>query len=407
MKVLQINTVYGVGSTGRIVRDLNNAILSKKYNGAIAFGRGRRPKNTTLCIYKIGSMICLYSHVLLTRIADRNGFGSKMDTIKFIKFIEEYQPDIIHLHNIHGYYINIHMLFEYFSDQGIPIIWTLHDCWSFTGHCAYYDYEQCDKWKKRCHKCPQLRRYPSSWLFDRSAQNYKDKMRLFNSINDLTILTPSNWLSSQVKESFLKKYPVRTFYNGIDLSAFNPSKNEDNQSLRRDLKISSEYVVIGVANLWEKRKGLDYFIQLSKIYNNNIRYIIVGISKKQQSTLPKNMIGIVRTNSINELAALYSLADVFVNPTLEETFGLTNVEALACGTPVITFNTGGSPEAIDETCGIVVEKGSIEGLVNAIEYIRNNPFSPEACRKRAMMFDKNDKYAEYIKLYEEILAKQA
>lgn len=405
MKVLQINSVFGTGSTGRIVKDLNKITIKSGSNSIAVYGRGNRVDKPG--IFRIGNRIDNGVHGIITRIFHRHGFGSKIPTIKLIRFIQKYNPDIIHLHNMHGYYININLFFKYIKKTSNIVVWTFHDCWPFTGHCAHYDYIKCDKWKTKCYKCPQRKIYPASWIVDNSEKNYQDKKLLFNGLTNLTIVTPSNWLANQVKLSFLKEYPVKTIYNGIDISVFCPIKEELKKSLINELGISNDFIIITVASLWNERKGLDVFIQLSKQYPNNASFIIVGVSKEQKKKLPSNIIGIVRTNDRNELAALYSLADVFVNPTLEETFGLTNIEALACGTPVITFNTGGSPEAIDDTCGIVVEKGSVEGLIKAIEHIRNNPFSPEACRKRAMMFDKNDKYAEYIKLYEEILGNQA
>lgn len=405
MRILQINSVFGTGSTGSIVKDLNKTTQKSGSNSIAIYGRGSRIDKPG--VIRIGNRIDNGVHGIITRVFHRHGFGSKIPTVKLIRFIQKYNPDIIHLHNVHGYYININLFFKYIKRTNSIVVWTFHDCWPFTGHCAHYDYIKCDKWKTKCYKCPQKKIYPASWIVDNSEKNYRDKRRLFNGLANLTIVTPSNWLANQVKQSFLKEYPVQTIYNGIDLSVFRPSNEELRNSLINELDISNDFIIITVASLWNERKGLDVFIQLSRQYNKNASFIIVGVSKEQKKKLPSNIIGIVRTNDRKELAALYSLADVLVNPTLEETFGLTNIEALACGTPVITFNTGGSPEAIDETCGIVVEKGSVDGLIEAIERIRKNPFSAEACRKRAMMFDKNDKYAEYIKLYEEILAKQA
>ncbi|WP_446786922.1 glycosyltransferase [Macellibacteroides fermentans] len=405
MKIVQINSVLGVGSTGRIVLDLYNFVISDKSQAVVAYGRNHGV--TFDSSYEISSIWGNYTHGIKTRIFDRHGFGSKVSTKKFIQFLRNYNPDIVHLHNVHGYYLNIEMLFCYLKEMGIPVIWTLHDCWAFTGHCAYFEYIGCNKWKNTCNHCPQKHKYPKSWLMDSSEWNHQRKKHLFKSVDNLTIVTPSEWLGELVKSSCLKEYPIKVINNGIDLNSFSPVGSLQTKNTKQRLKIENKYTVLGVASVWDERKGLRYFHELSERLSNDYRIIVVGVSERQMKQLPNNIIGIKRTHSLKELAELYSIADVFLNPTLEDNFPTTNLEALACGTPVITFKTGGSPEAIDETCGIVVEKGSAEGLVKAIEHIRNSPFSSEACRKRAMIFDKNDKYAEYIKLYEEILAKKA
>lgn len=230
---------------------------------------------------------------------------------------------------------------------------------------------------------------------------------MFSSIDNLTIVTPSEWLGDLIKDSFLKEYYIKVINNGIDLMLFTPSRAVKVSQMKQQLMIENKYIVLGVASLWNERKGLEYFHELSQKLSDDYQIIVVGISEKQKDLLPPNIIGINRTHNVEELAELYSVADVFVNPTLEDNFPTTNIEALACGTPVITFDTGGSPEAVDETCGIVVKKGSLEGLIEAIERMRKRPFPSEACRARAMMFDKNDKYAEYIQLYEYLLAKKS
>lgn len=398
MKVLQINTVCGTGSTGRIATDIHKILIDEGHESYIAYGRDL-PKNCNNAI-RIGSKVDNYSHALKTRIFDKHGFGSIQATHRFIEKVREIDPDIIHLHNIHGYYINIEVLFNYLKEANKPVVWTLHDCWSFTGHCAYFDYAGCEKWKSGCYNCPEKKSYPSSLIIDNSQENYKEKRELFNGVNNLTIITPSKWLAEMVEESFLNEYPVKVINNGIDLDIFKSS----NSKFRDNYNLNDKFIILGVASIWERRKGLQYFKELSNTISDDEVIVLVGVSKNQIRDLPQNIIAMERTNNTSELAEIYSTADVFVNPTLEEVMGLTNIEALACGTPVITFNSGGSPECINEQTGIIVEKGNMKALVTAIESIKNNKnIMSDNCVQRARLFDKNDKFKEYVQLYKSIL----
>lgn len=394
MKVLQINSVCGVGSTGRIVADLANTLQNAGHKCVIAYGR-EPSKTSGVDTIKIGSNYDIYMHALYTRLTDKSGFASTIATQRFIKQAKRYNPDVIHLHNIHGYFINIELLFDYLKQSVKPVVWTLHDCWSFTGHCAYFDYVSCDKWRTICSKCPQTNSYPAGVLLDNSKSNYQKKKELFTSIDDMTIVTPSKWLASLVEESYLSKYPITIINNGIDLSILKPKESE----FRKKNNIEDKYIVLGVANVWDQRKGLDSFITLSKTLSNEFQIVLIGLTEKQRYELPKNIIGIAMTNSTNELVEIYSSADVFVNPTLEDNFPTTNLEALACGTPVITYDTGGSPESIDETSGIVIPKGNISALISAIGLIRNNPEKFQRCIKRSEIFNKTHRYNDYIGLY--------
>lgn len=398
MKVLQINSVCGIGSTGRIVLDIHQILNERGYNSYIAYGR-RKSKDCKNTI-RIGNNLDIYKHVALTRIFDRHGFGSKNATIKFIEKVEELNPDIIHLHNIHGYYINIEILFNYLKKANKPVVWTLHDCWAFTGHCAHFDYVGCEKWKIGCESCPQKNKYPKSIIIDNSKFNYLRKKELFTGIENMTIVTPSKWLSNLVKKSFLKEYEVKVIHNGIDLNIFTP-KNKN--IFRKKYNLENKFVILGVASIWEERKGLKYFFELSKLIDKNDVIVLVGLNNNQLKKLPSNIIGINRTNSIKELAEIYSAADVFVNPTLEDNFPTVNLEALACGTPVITFDTGGSPESIDDKTGIVVEKGNIDKLIEAINQIKKKKIDPSSCIKRAKIFDKEHRFNEYIELYKSVV----
>jgi putative colanic acid biosynthesis glycosyltransferase len=405
LKVLQINTSVNSGSTGKIAEDIGNLLLKQGHESSIAYGRGNRPSGSKLI--KIGSKLGTYFHWLLTALFDKHGFGSKKATLKLINQIEIIKPDIIGLHNIHGYYINIEILFEYLQTSKIPIVWTLHDCWAFTGHCTYFDSVNCEKWKTQCFNCPKTKFYPTSYLIDNSKNNYSIKKVLFNLPKSIQLITPSNWLNQLVKQSFLT-HPVQTIYNGIDLTIFKP--NYSDSLLLEKHKLNNKLVVLGVASIWDKRKGLDDFIALSQILDSNkFQIILIGLSKDQITNLPSQIIGIERTENVQQLAEYYSLAYVFINPTWQDNFPTTNIESLACGTPVITYNTGGSPEAIDDNTGIVVKKGDIKGLEQAIHVIIKNgkSFYQDNCRKRAeLLFDKNERYLDYIKLFESILIKE-
>lgn len=399
MKVLQINSVCGIGSTGRIATDIHQILIGQGHESYIAYGRDEH-KNCENTM-KIGTSIDNYTHLAKTRLLDRHGFGSKHATIEFINNLKQLNPDIIHLHNIHGYYINIEILFNYLKKANKPVVWTLHDCWSFTGHCSYFDYVGCEKWKIGCHDCPQKKSYPSSLIVDNSKENYINKKEIFTGINNLTIVTPSKWLAGLVKESFLSEYPVKFINNGIDLKVFRPNKGE----FRQQFKLNDSFIILGVASTWDRRKGLKYFIEMAEKLSKDEVIVLVGLTEKQIKLLPKNIIGITKTNNVEELVNIYSNADVFVNPTLEDNFPTTNLEALACGTPVITYDTGGSAESIDNYTGIIISEKNTESLYEAIQKYRraSNIFSIDCINRAKVFYDKKDRYMEYLRLYDEMV----
>lgn len=397
MKILQINSVCGVGSTGRIVTDLYKVLEKEGHECVIAYGRGTAPEE--IKTIRIGTDFDNYMHVAKTRVFDKHGFGSTKATKEFIEKVKEYDPDIIHLHNIHGYYINIEILFNYLKEANKKVVWTLHDCWAFTGHCAYFDYVECDKWKFRCEKCPQKREYPTSNLLDNSKWNYEKKKKIFKGVKDLTIITPSKWLAGLVKESFLSEYKVEIINNGIDLEIFKPIES----NFREKYNLKDKIIILGVASVWDRRKGLKYFVELSKMLNENYKIVIVGVNEKQKKELPSNILSIIKTNNTIELAEIYSVADIFLNPTLEDNFPTTNLEALACETPIITFDTGGSGECIiDNNCGVLIKKKDTDEIVKNIYNLSNN-IKLKKLRVIRNKYNKDNKYMEYKNIYLKLL----
>ncbi len=397
LKVFQINSVAGIKSTGRICTDIAKMLREHGHECKIAYGREEAPEFCRGYTVKIGTKLGAYARFARGLVFGDQGRGAKSGTRKLIKEIKAFSPDIIHLHNIHGYYLNIKMLFDFLAKADIPIVWTLHDCWSFTGHCAYFDFVGCDKWQRgECKDCPAKREYPPSLVFDRSAKNLEEKRTLFTSVKDMTLVTPSDWLRGLTEKSFLGKYKCITVNNGIDLNAFRPL----NSDILDRLGLQGKKIALGVASVWERRKGLDDFLKIAENLNTDWHIILVGLTKKQIKGLPTNIIGIERTNSIEELSELYSAADVFVNPTYEDNFPTVNMEAEACGTPVVTYRTGGSTECMSEKWGEVVEKGDTGALLDAIYSVKKTP------EINADRFDKNEKYLEYLALYERILNKK-
>ena len=395
MKVLQISTVCGSGSVGRITVDIYHTLKSCGDEGLIAYGRRQAPEGVEA--FRFGSDLDMGFHVLSTFFRGEHGFASTGQTRKLIEKIREWDPDVIHLHNIHGFILQVEELFSYLKQAGKPVVWTLHDCWPYTGHCAFYDYTGCDQWKTGCKHCREYRNtYPYALFCNHTEQNYVRKKAAFTGVKNLTIVTPSQWLKGQVEQSFLKDYPVVVIPNGIDQSVFHPT---DGTALRQKLGLEGKYVILGVANVWERRKGLPAFLKLAEKLPASMQIILIGLSKKQLKNLPSNVMGLERTESAQELADYYSMADVFVNATLEDNFPTTNLEALSCGTPVITYETGGSPESLDEKCGRVVPKGDEAALEQAIKEEAACPGTTEDCLQRAAYYKKQDRFMDYVKLY--------
>lgn len=407
MKILQINTVYkNGGSTGRIVSDLRSQGLQQNIDMYTAYGyefKKLTPEDYDKT-YKICNILQMQWSKLQTRIFARHGFYNYFETKKLLTWIDSIKPDIIHLHNLHNHYINIELLLNYIKKHNIPVVWTLHDCWSFTGWCTYFNMVNCNKWKTGCRgECPCKHNYPYTWFFNRSAQNYKNKRNLFTGLSNLTIVTPSQWLANLVKISFFKHYPIKVINNGVDTEIFTPT----NLNIRTKYSIPPHAkIILTVINAWSKRKGIDYLLQIPNHLRENEYLVIVGLKSKQLAILPQeHCIGICRTDNIKELAALYTEASVFINPTLEDNFPTTNIESLACGTPVVTFDTGGSIECIDNKTGIIVPQKNLNSLITAIREIiqkGKSAYSHHCIVKAQTLYEKKKQYQKYIDLYFQI-----
>ena len=394
MKIVQINAVCGSGSTGKICVSVSSLLNAKNVENYILYVSG---KSSFPYGIKYASDMYVKLQALKSRFLGNYGFNSRYATKKLINELDRIKPDIVHLHNLHGHNCNLTMLFSYLNEKKIKLFWTFHDCWAFTAYCPYFDLAKCEKWKNECFDCPQHKTF--SWFFDKSKFLYNNKKKLFQGL-DLTIITPSQWLADLVKQSFLKEYPVKVIYNGIDLSVFKPTES----GFRANKGLMGKKIVLGVAFGWGKRKGLDVFVELANRLPDDYRIVLVGTDDKADKILPTNIISIHRTLNQKELAEIYTAADVFVNPTREEVLGMVNVEALACGTPVVTFKTGGSPECIDETCGSIVDCDDIDSMEIEIRRVcEEKPYSLEACLNRARSFNMNDRFEEYVEMYKELL----
>lgn len=391
-KLLQLNCTANWGSTGKIAEGIGLAAIARGWKSAIAFGRYSNPSQSHLI--KVGSQKDVYLHYARHRLFNSEGLGSKKATLNLIKWISDYGPDIIHLHNIHDHWINYQLLADYLGSINTPVVWTFHDCWAFTGGCTYFDHPKCNKWMDHCSNCVQR-----GYAVDNSDRNFVVKRRLLSKFADrLTIVTVSHWLEMLCRKSFLKDIDIRLIHNGIDTEKFAPRAKKNNKAL-----------IVGVASPWDKRKGLDDIKKLrALIPMEDIDIVLIGLNKRQISKLPEGITGLQRTQSISELAEWYSKGWAFVNATHSDNFPTVNLESLACGTPVITYNTGGSPEAIDHSTGLVIEQGNVEQLATAIISVCNgtHQFSSQECRKRAVdNFNQKTQFDKYIDLYQSLIEK--
>ncbi len=366
MKVLFINSVCGIRSTGRIVAQLADEYIKNGHQCRIAYGREDAPEALKPIAYRICSKLNVKCNAVKARLLDNEGFNAKRATKDFINWANTYDPHVLWLHNLHGYYLNIELLFDWIKSRPqMQVKWTLHDCWAFTGHCSYFSFAGCDRWQESCGSCCQTKKYPASLFLDSSESNFQRKKRAFCGVEDMTLITPSNWLADLVKKSFLKEYPVEVCYNTIDTAVFRPTESD----FRQKYGLDNRKIVLGVASIWDERKGLGDFLKLSSLLPSDYAIVLVGITRDEIKNCPPSVVCIPRTNSTKELAEIYTAADVFVNPSKEETFGLTTLEALCCGTPAIVYKNTACEEVAGIYGGIAVEQ-STEAIKVAIEQLR-------------------------------------
>lgn len=364
MKILLINSVCGIGSTGRICTDLAQEMEAKGHEVKIAYGRSDTvPEKFRKYAVQIGNSLGVKAHVLRTRLLDEHGLGSKRDTQRFLQWADSYNSDLLWLHNIHGYYINYELLFQWIKSRpNMQVKWTLHDCWAFTGHCSHFTMAKCEQWRTHCSYCPQTRRYPASYGKDNCRKNFDRKRAAFTGVKNLTLITPSQWLADLTRQSFLQEYPVEVHYNTIDTNIFKPTPSD----FRERYGLQDKIIVLGVANVWDERKGLDDFYKLAQMLDERYAIVLVGLSKEQMKALPKNICGIQRTNSPQELAAIYTAADVFFNPTYEDNYPTVSLEAQACGTHVVCYDVGGCKETLKRSDSKVIRVGDIDNMLRII-----------------------------------------
>ena len=402
-KLLQINPVVRLNtSTGRIMKEIGEIAIAAGWESYIAYSGARDgvPQHSSQLI-PVGNKLDLAMHAVATRLFDAHGLASRRATKQLILRIREIDPDIIHIHNVHGYWLNYPLLCQYLQESGKPVIWTVHDCWLYTGHCYYYSAVGCDKWSTGCGHCPQKRAFPASWVFDRSARNWRDKQRAFGSLERLTIAPVSEWIRSEMSRSFLKDKQFQVIHNGIDLDVFKPEAAEGQDR-------PTGTVILGVASLWvgHEEKGVQDFIQLAGLLREDEHLVLVGrMSEAQRAAFPANVQLIERTENVGKLAALYASATAFVNPTWQDNYPTVNLEAIACGTPVVTYRTGGSVEAVTAGTGFVVEQGDVQGLLDRVRELaaEDRKAVTERCRAHALQhFSKQERYQDYIRLYESL-----
>lgn len=421
MRIAQINVVSSL-STGRIAIALSRMAMERGHSALICHSRDHAPADVPG--YRVGSKWDTYCHLALSRLTDRTGFFSRRATRKLVAQLKAYHPDIVHLHNLHGYYLHLPTLFAYLREQDIPVVWTLHDCWAFTGHCAYYTMAQdapppegakrrrakqcdvgCERWRTGCGRCVLKHAYPASWFRDQSARNWHDKRKLFTSLKHLVLVTPSEWLKGEVKRSFLADLPTYALPNGIDLTAFNPCPDErymhDTVKGYKLDQSGGRKLVLSAAAVWDERKGLEDLIALSEALGADYCVAAVGLDENQIKALPKDtVLGVKRTGNLNDLCALYTAADLYVSASHEETMGMTLVEALACGTQVLCYDATAMPEIVTDEVGEVVPLGDIDAMADAVRRLCAAPKSAESCRLRAKEYDKERRFAAYMRLYE-------
>lgn len=395
-KLVQINTVCNT-STGRIMGDIQREAVKQGYD-AISFVGRRKPFSDIRC-EKIGNALSFWIHVGINTVFDRQGYGSYFATKKMIRRIREEKPDIIHLHNLHGYYLNLPVLFDYLTNEFRgKVFWTFHDCWPFTGHCAYFASVGCDEWIEECDHCPKKKEYPISLFLDASRRNFRDKKKMFTSLQNLTIITPSEWMGSWIRDSFFKNYRIEVVNNGIDLTKFSYKPNEE--ILHKYMISRNKKILLGVASVWDKRKGLHDFLRLSEKLPTEYQIVLVGLNKFQMQQVSPSIIGIERTEDVEDLVALYSMAHIFINPSVEESFSLVTVEAFACGTPVIVLDSSAVKELVSNENGVVLNEHETQDYLQAISYLESLGLTRTQIAATAQKYDATEAAAKVVRLYD-------
>lgn len=404
---MQINPVLRMStSTGRIMQEIGDLAMLHGWESYIAYSRGRDGvPDCTSQLIPIGNRWSVAWHGVVTRLLDRHGLASTQATRELIRKVDDLKPDVIHIHNLHGYFLNYRLLFDYLSRQSVPVIWTVHDCWLYTGHCYHYAFAGCNAWQTGCGHCPQQREFPASWLTDRSTRNFTDKRRAFTSLpyERLTLVPVSAWMAGEMEHSFLKDCRMRVIHNGIDTEVFAP---QDGKDLLAHYGLEGKHILLGVASIWSREKGLEDFIRMAPLLHEDERIVLVGIDDRTARRLPAGIIPIRRTANVHQLAELYSAATAFVNATWQDNYPTVNLEAIACGTPVVTYRTGGSTESITPATGMVVPQGDIEAMLAAVRQIeaRGKGTYIAPCREYALAhFRKEDRYMDYLRLYDEVM----
>lgn len=394
MKVLFVNLVYAVGSTGKIIADMMEVLKRSGHDARVLYGAGEKSDDPDAV--RVSGKSGYYFHNAVSRFTDHAGLYSRAATRKLIREIRAFSPDVIHLHTLHGFYVNYEMLFRFLKQAGVPVIWTLHDCWAFTGHCTYFSQANCTQWQTLCQDCRLLCRYPHCYGRGDVTRNYLRKKAAFTGVKNLTLTTPSQWLADQAAHSFLRDYPCVVVPNGIDRAVFRPQPSD----LRAAYHLQDKKIVLGVANAWNARKGLPDMLALAEWLGAAYQVVLIGLTKRQLPHIPPNVLGLLRTADRTELARWYTAADVFVNPTYDETFGLTTVEAQACGTPAVVYATDGCPETLLTEDSVLVAQGDREALARAVREVAQRGVRVDD--HAADRLDKDRAYEKYVRLYERV-----
>lgn len=403
-KLLQINVTSNWGSTGKIAEECNFIARLHGWDTYFAFGRYSNPSESKF-IFGPLHPLNIYEHYIENKIIDNEGLASRKTTNKLVEKIREIQPDIIHLHNIHDHWLNYKILFEYLNQTDIKIVWTFHDFWAVTGHCAHFVTKNCSKFQNECYDCPMTKNcfFP---IIKRENRNFKLKRKLFSVNKNLTIIPVSEWVGENVRKSFLKGKPMVVIPNGVDTNVFKPTPlHIINNGINE--KLNGKFVIMAVSSQWKSAsKGLDDYKSMSKILKDDEVIVLVGVPNEISKDFPNNIIGIPRTNNQQELAALYTRADVVCSFSSAETFGLSIVEGYACGTPAVVYDNTAQPSLITQKTGYVVPSKDYKSAYMAIQEIKrkgSSTYYDDCINLARVKYNKSDCFSKYIKLYESLI----